>query len=127
MRTLNFVFILVTGIVCLGLYRIAEEARIARADLAATGHAITKEHETMVVLGAEWARLTQPARIAALAGRHLALADMPSIELSSLSSLPHKNAPLVSPDTPVHEAKAEIAPPAGLAEHTKVVAFRIGM
>jgi hypothetical protein len=124
MRTLNFAFVLLTGIACLGLYRIAEEVRIARADLAATQHAIAKEHETIVVLGAEWARLTQPARIAALAERRLALADMPSIELSSLSSLPRKNAPLVSHDTPMREAKAEMPASAG---HAKVVAFRIGM
>ena len=64
MRTLNFAFIVVTGMVCLGLYRIAEEARVTQADLAAANRAIAQEHETMVVLGAEWARVTQPARIA---------------------------------------------------------------
>ena len=35
-RTLNFAFIAITGFVCLGLYRIAEEARVAQADLRET-------------------------------------------------------------------------------------------
>ena len=30
-RTLNFAFVVMTGLVCLGLYRIAEEARVAAA------------------------------------------------------------------------------------------------
>jgi hypothetical protein len=123
MRTLNFAFILVTGLVCLGLYRIAEEARVARADLAVTERAITQELRTMAVLGAEWAHATQPARIAALAERHLALADRPSIELSSLALLPHKNRPLA--DAPLRTAKAIMPLPAQAG--LKVVAFRTGM
>jgi hypothetical protein len=124
LRTLNFAFILVTGLVCLGLYRIAEEARVTQADLAATDRAIAKEHEAMVVLGAEWARATQPARIAALAEHNLQLADTPSVELSSLTALPRKNAPLA--DVPVREAKAELPAPINSAA-VKVVAFRTGM
>lgn len=124
-RTLNLAFILVTGLVCLGLYRIAEEARVANADLAATQRAIVQEHNAMAVLGAEWARVAQPARIAALAERHLALSDRPAIELSSLALLPHKNRPLVSPDAPVRTAKATAPLPA--EANLKVVAFRIGM
>ena len=125
MRTLNFAFIVVTGLVCLGLYRIAEEARVARADLAVTERAIVQEHNTMAVLGAEWARATQPSRIAALAERHLDLADRPAIQLSSLALLPHKNRPLVSPDTVVRTAKATV--PLPVEANLKVVAFRIGM
>jgi hypothetical protein len=125
MRTLNFAFVLITGMTCLGLYRIAEEARVAQADLVSTDRAIAHEHQTITVLGAEWARVTQPARIAALAERHLDLADVPSIELSSLTSLPRKNAPLA--DTPLREARATVPAQAGHAEPLKVIAFRTGM
>ena len=123
MRTLNFAFILVTGIVCLGLYNIAEEARIARADLVTTERAIAKEHNTLAVLGAEWARATQPARIAALAERHLDLADRPAIELSSLELLPRKGG---LSDAPVRTAKA-IIPATPTMANLKVVAFRTCM
>jgi len=94
-RTLNFAFIAITGFVCLGLYRIAEEARVASADLRQTRASIVREQDTLAVLGAEWARVTQPGRIQALAERHLKLSDTPVAQVSSLTQLPEK-APLVA-------------------------------
>lgn len=96
-RTINFLFIAVTGLVCLGLYHVAEAARIATADLTAAEHSIVREHDQLTVLQAEWAHLTQPGRVAALAARHLDLTDKPTMELSSLTSLPRRgDAPLVA-------------------------------
>jgi len=109
-RTLNFAFVLMTGLVCLGLYRIAEEARVAAADLKATRAAIVRENDALTVLGAEWARLTQPGRISALVGRHLALSDKPAAQLSSLTQLPQKNPPL-APEGDIRNAKAVVPQP----------------
>ena len=109
-RTLNFAFILITGLVCLGLYRIAEEARVAAADLKATRAAIVRENNELTVLGAEWARLTQPKRIQALVGRHLELSDKPEAQLSSLTQLPSKNPPL-APEDAIRNAKAIVPQP----------------
>jgi hypothetical protein len=109
-RTLNVICIAMTGLVCLGLYRFAEEARVAAADLKATRAAIAHEHNALIVLGAEWARLTQPARIHALAERHLDLVDRPAIQLSSLAQLPSKNAPLVPPGA-IRNAKIVVPAP----------------
>lgn len=109
-RTLNFAFILMTGLVCLGLYRIAEEARVAAADLKATRAAIVRENDALTVLGAEWARLTQPKRIQALVGRHLELSDKPEAQLSSLTQLPSKNPPL-APEGDIRNAKAVVPQP----------------
>jgi hypothetical protein len=109
-RTLNFAFIAITGFVCLGLYRIAEEARVAAADLRETRTAIVLEQDTLAVLGAEWARVTQPARIQSLSQRHLDLSDLPVMEFSSLTQLPQK-APPLTPDTGFATVKA-IAPEA---------------
>ena len=108
-RTLNVAFVVMTGLVCLGLYRIAEEARVAQAELRSTRAAIARESDMLTVLGAEWARLTQPARIQALAARHLQLSDAPTVELSSLKSLPTRDAP---PETPIREAKIILPTPA---------------
>jgi hypothetical protein len=109
-RTLNFAFIVMTGLVCLGLYRIAEEARVAAADLKATRMAIVRENDALTVLGAEWARLTQPGRIQALVGRHLELSDRPEAQLSSLTQLPSKNPPL-APEDAIRNAKAVVPQP----------------
>jgi len=103
-RTLNFVCIAMTGLVCLGLYGLAEEARVAQADLKAAQAAIAHERSTLIVLGAEWARLTQPARIHALARRHLDLVDKPTVQLSSLKQIRSKNAPLL-PQGAIRTAK----------------------
>jgi hypothetical protein len=109
-RTLNLALIIMTGLVCLGLYRIAEEARVAAADLKATRAAIVRENDALTVLGAEWARLTQPKRIQALVGRHLELSDKPEAQLSSLTQLPQKNAPL-APEGDIRNAKAVVPQP----------------
>jgi hypothetical protein len=121
-RTFNFALIAFTGLVCLGLYHIAEEARVAQAELVGTRQAIARERDTLTVLGAEWARLTQPARIQALAARHLELADKPEAELSALKELPRKGAPLVPG---VRNAKA-IAPPASPAPKVLPVSLKTG-
>jgi hypothetical protein len=107
-RTLNFAFIAITGFVCLGLYRIAEEARVAQVDLRETRASIVQEQDALAVLGAEWARVTQPARIQALSQKHLDLSDLPVMELSSLMQLPQKALPL-APETGFATVKA-IAP-----------------
>ena len=108
-RTLNFAFIAITGFVCLGLYRIAEEARVAAAAFVETRSAIVSEQDALAVLGAEWARVTQPARIQALSQRHLDLSDLPVMEFSSLTQLPSKVPPLAPPETGFATVKA-IAP-----------------
>jgi len=110
-RTHNFICIAMTGLVCLGLYGFAEQARIAQADLRATEAAISREHGMLTVLGAEWARVTQPSRIQALAKRHLDLIDRPILELSSLTQLPSKNSPLV-PQGAIRTAKMVVPAPA---------------
>jgi len=107
-RTMNFAFIALTGLVCLGLYRIAEDARVSQAELRRTKGAITHETDMLAVLGAEWARLTQPARIQALAARHLDLTETPVMELSSLAALPSRSYPTM-PDDGIRSANATMS------------------
>jgi hypothetical protein len=106
-RTLNFAFIAITSLACLGVYRTAEQARVDQGALKATQAAILRENNTLAVLGAEWARITQPARIQALTQRHLDLSDSPTVELSSLSQLPSKDAPLPA-EGEIRNAKAVV-------------------
>ena len=112
-RSLNFALVLVTGFVCLGLYHVAEAARVAQADLRETETAIVHEKNAMTVLGAEWARITQPARIESLAKLHLDLSDKPAVALSSFAQLPSKTPPL-APESAFHNAN-DVVPTPGAA------------
>ena len=86
------------------------QARVAQADLRETQAAIVRERDAITVLGAEWARLTQPARIQALTERHLDLSDRPAVELSALTDLPSKAQP--APEETFSNAKAVVPAPA---------------
>lgn len=109
-RTVNFLLMALTGFVCLGLYRVAEETRVARAELVATEASIASTRDELAVLEAEWAHLTQPARVQALASRHLRLSDAPVLELSSLTQLPRRGDPTgVVLDKPIRQADAVIS------------------
>jgi hypothetical protein len=106
-RVLNFSMVLVTGLICLGVYRVAEEARIAAVELRETRVAIAQEKQSMTVLGAEWARLIQPARIQALAERYLNLSDHPVAQLASVGQLPPKFLP--QPENAIRNANAIVS------------------
>ena len=121
MPTLNFICLALTGLVCLGLYNLAEETRIAQVELRVTKAAIQREHDTLTVLGAEWSRVTQPTRIHALAQKHLALIDRPSLRLTSLAQLPRKDMPLVPNSGQILTAKAVV--PANGGAKARTVAF----
>jgi len=107
-RILNFALIVVTGLACLGVYRVAEEARIAQAELRRVEFELMDEQNAITVLGAEWARLTHPARISALAARHLPLADEPTLQLSSLVLLPPRA--LVPAEEPIFRTASIVVP-----------------
>jgi hypothetical protein len=107
-RTINFLCVAITGLMCLGLYHVAEAARVTEANVNGVQRQITREQNAMVVMQAEWARLTQPGRIAALASRHLALTDKPAVELSSLTSLPRRGDEPLVPPSDIRTAKAVV-------------------
>lgn len=109
-RILNFTLILATGLICLGVYRVAEEARMTAFELRETRAAIAQENKTMAVLGAEWAKQTQPARIQALAEKYLNVTDRPEAQLASVSQLPPKFIP--QPENAIRNANAVVQQPA---------------
>src|SRR5947209_7060046 len=105
-RILNFTLAVVTTLICLGVYRIAEEARMTALELRDARTQIAQEGQSMTVLGAEWARLTQPARIQALAERHLKVTDKPAAQLASVNQLPPKFLP--QPENAIRNANAVV-------------------
>ena len=109
-RVLNFLCVAITGIVCLALYRVSEQTRMAHVELASVQHQIAQEHMTAAVLQAEWSRVANPARIQQLAQERLGLIDAPTIELSSLELLPRRGESVTPGDSPVRNANMQARP-----------------
>lgn len=100
-----------------GLFQVKNEVRSLEAELHKTHWATKSDRETIEILKAEWSYLNQPARIADLATRHLALAPLDNsriVEVSELSSrlspqfdgqgTPTGPSPGPSPDLPLAQA-----------------------
>lgn len=91
LTVINFACVALSGMVCLGLYHVAEKTRVAKAELHHVNRQIAEEQNQMTVLQAEWARVADPARIQRLAQSYLGLTDKPTVELSSLTMLPKRD------------------------------------
>lgn len=70
---------------------VSHKVRGAEVKIARLDRAITQEHENIRNLKAEWAYLTDPARIELLATKYLDLAPpVPLDVVSDFSSIPHE-------------------------------------
>jgi len=124
LTAVNLVCIVATAIVCLNLYHIAEETRLARVQLDSVQHRIADEQNQMVVLQAEWAKMADPARIQRLATAMLGANDTPAIELSSYTMLPKRGADQ-GPDGAQLRSASAPANPGGDGASLHLVAMRL--
>jgi len=99
------------------LFQIKQEVRGLEDEIAATQREILRDQEAVHVLEAEWSYLNSPARIAALAERHLDLAPIPAERVVGFDDLPLPGAPedaLPGEDAPHHQSPATlVTAPAG--------------
>src|SRR3546814_2974344 len=80
---------LVAGsVTALILFQIKQEVRVLEEEVAVTRREILNDQEAVHVLEAEWSYLNSPARIAALAERHLGLAPIPAERIVGFADLP---------------------------------------
>lgn len=85
---------LVAGCVtALILFQIKQEVRGLEQEIARTQREILQDQEAVHVLEAEWSYLNSPARIAALAERHLGMAPIPADRVVGFEDLPLPGAP----------------------------------
>jgi len=75
------------------LFQIKQEVRSLEDEIAAAQRDILRNQEAVHVLEAEWSYLNSPARIAALAERHLGLAPIPAERVIAFQDLPLPGAP----------------------------------
>jgi len=85
---------LVAGsVTALILFQIKQEVRSLEQEITDTQRGILEDQEAVHVLEAEWSYLNGPARIGALAERHLGLAPIPAERVVGFDDLPLPGAP----------------------------------
>jgi len=80
------------------VYKIKFESTRQAERLAKLRTAVRNEREAIATLRAEWSRLDNPARIQALAARHLALKPVEPRQFDRLDHLPERAPEPSSPD-----------------------------
>jgi cell division protein FtsL len=75
------------------LFQIKQEVRDLEQEIAATRAEILRDQEAVHVLEAEWSYLNSPARLAALAERHLQMAPLEADRIIAFEDLPLPGAP----------------------------------
>ena len=92
LRILNVLSVVALLGCALYAYRIKYETIYYAEQLVKMKHAIEREHDSIGVLRAEWAHLTRPERIQALAAKHLDLQQISLRQIVKANDLPVKAA-----------------------------------
>ncbi|GAB4354601.1 MAG: hypothetical protein Kow00114_04490 [Kiloniellaceae bacterium] len=96
-RFVIFCWLAAGSVTALILFQIKQEVRVLEDEIAATQRQILHDQEAVHILEAEWSYLNSPARIAALAERHLSLAPIPAERIIGFADLPLPGAPEAAP------------------------------
>jgi hypothetical protein len=88
MRFLHFIVVAALVVAAVDVYRIKFESTVQAQRAARLRAEIGRERDAIAALRAQWARLDNPARIQALAQRHLALKPIDLTQIDSLDRLP---------------------------------------
>jgi len=87
-RLLHLIVVATLVIAAIHVYKIKFESTLQAERLAKLGVEIGHERDRIAALRAEWAQLDSPARIQALAQRHLALKPIDPTQIEQLDHLP---------------------------------------
>jgi hypothetical protein len=110
---------------CIGwaVYQLKYEVQRLEARLAVVNRQILVDQEAIQILKAEWSYLNQPAHLAELAQRFLALEPVQIRQMAGVSALPTPRQPAVVAEwrsapapTPPPTPTAKLAPPLDLDE-----------
>jgi len=98
LRILNFLVIGALVLAAAYVYRIKFDSTVQAERLAKIRSEVRHERDTIAALRAEWGELDNPARIEALAKRHLPLKPIAPTQFDSLDQLADRPPQLVNPD-----------------------------
>lgn len=98
MRFLHLLVVAAFIAAAVHVYKIKFDATVQAERVAKLRAEIRREHDTIAALRAEWAKLESPARIQALAKRHLTLKPIEATQFDSIDQLPERPPQLVPSD-----------------------------
>lgn len=81
------------------VYKIKFDSTVQAEHVAVIRTEIKRERDSIAALRAEWAKLDTPARVQALAKRHLALKPLEATQYDTLVGLPERPKPIAPPDS----------------------------
>jgi cell division protein FtsL len=90
MRFVHLIVVAALVVAAVNVYSIKYESAVRAEQVAKLAAEIKHERETIAALRAEWALLDNPARIEALARRHLALKMLDPAQIEHLDHLPER-------------------------------------
>jgi hypothetical protein len=99
LRILNFVVIGALILAAAYVYRIKFDSTVQAERLAKIRGEVRRERDAIAALRATWGELENPARIEALAKRHLALKPITPAQFDRLNQLPERPPQIVRPDS----------------------------
>jgi cell division protein FtsL len=97
MRLLNFVVIVALVLAAGYVYQVKFESTLQAERVAKLRSEIRRERDTIAALRAEWSRLDTPARVQALAQRHLPLKPVDAAQFDGLERVPERALDIVPP------------------------------
>jgi cell division protein FtsL len=92
MRVLNLIVVAVLVLAAAYVYKIKFEATLQAERVAKLRGEIRRERDAVARLRSEWSQLDNPARIQALAQRHLALRPLETAQFDTVDRLPERPA-----------------------------------
>jgi cell division protein FtsL len=120
-RPVTMFWVALAGCVGFGLYHLKNEVQALEDELFRANRTILAEQESIHVLRAEWSYLNQPARLQALASRHLDLQPTKPSQLGTIATLPPLPQDAAAPPA---LAAVPSLPPAPVAAPPRVAALR---
>jgi hypothetical protein len=100
MRLLHLVVIAALVASAAYVYKIKFDSTVRAERVARLRAEIKREHDLVAVLRARWETLDSPARIQALADRHLSLKQLDANQVDNLDRLPDRPQPAAPVDGP---------------------------
>ena len=105
MRLLHICVIAALVLAAADVYKIKFESTRQAQRVAKLRMEIRRENDAIAALRAEWAKLDNPARIQALANRHLALRPIDARQFDRLDNLPERPPDLVPPASQIRSGR----------------------